>query len=393
MRIAMKYGFYIFTILLFSVGCDTEGLISNPSFEVWCDNTPCGWQSRGKVERVSTWHLKDWAVSLKSNNAEVSQLNLVANASETDCFIFTLVAKISAGTRVFLELDFLDDGEIDVSQQLPESNWDKLTFRITPPTWFEGVRFIIRKNGSGEAIVGRIQAQPAHGLQTGILLPLEYGICKGEAVELPNRPLGANCERNDQCEQQLCVYGYCGHPCKIDADCSAGEVCGLEGWESSGHSGLLLWDLDWSRYCGKPARHGFGVACISDAECTTGICCNNLCSTCCNSPSCDAGVESDASDVDAGCMAIGCDSARKCEQALWPIDDVPSKGFDSYRPWICSPGASKGKSGDTCTTSSDCESNVCRDVGLRCNNLILCSDPAVCVEQCSTLQFVGGNCE
>lgn len=371
--------------------CDLpREMVTNTQFDLWCDNIPCGWEAQGKVERVPTWHPKDWAASLESDDAVLSQLNESANESNTGCISFTLVAKVKKGTRVFLELDFLDDGEIEVSQRLPESDWEERVFRFNPPTWFNKVRFIFRKEGGGEAILGRFEAQAWRGL----------GPCSGEPVELNNRPNGANCERDEQCEEGGCGGGTCGRACSRSEDCETGEVCGMTGsYHVPPIKSLFSFEsgYDTRLLCGTPGHNSFGAACIGGEECETGICCHGVCSICCDEPICEPELGTqDPSGLSRTCPLDPCSSEQQCGRANWPSDGAYPEATKDMLPWICSPGDSIGKTGNLCITPSDCESQECRGAGIWCGSFVGCSlsstEPMDCPRILTATQNAGVMC-
>jgi hypothetical protein len=196
-------------------------MIQDPIVQHWCDAHPCEWDVTGEVKRVGSWHPNDYAIELVSDAASVSQLNAAvgagagrdAGAAETGCFAFSMIADIDAAAHVFVELDFLDDGQIDFSQRMPVSDWERRTFKITAPTWYQGVRFSVRKDGPGHVVLAELRAQSSTS-------------CVAPPVELVNRPDGAGCETAEQCSSGYCRFGGCA-PCTCDAgSCSAEDLDG-----------------------------------------------------------------------------------------------------------------------------------------------------------------------
>jgi hypothetical protein len=164
----------------------------NPMFERWCDEHPCGWEDRGEVKRVGTWHPDDYAIELISDDAEISQLRAELDSTRTTCLAFSMIAHITGDARAHLELDFLDDAEVEFSERIPRSNWQRRTFTITTPTWYRGVRFIVRKDGPGKVVVAELNVELAADDCTATPLPLR------------NRPDGASCDSDDQCASGRC---------------------------------------------------------------------------------------------------------------------------------------------------------------------------------------------
>jgi hypothetical protein len=195
--------------LLSLLGCGSDPLLGNPRVQRWCEDQPCLWQAEGEIERVSSWHDHDYALSFVSDDARLSQFNPVGGTGAPTCFAFTMVAKIDPGVRIFLELDFLDDGAIEFSQSLPESDFDQLHFLITPPAWYSGVRFILRKDGPGRAVLAQMHAEPSSE-------------CSAPPVSLLARPDGIECVSNGDCANGRCLYGRCGG-CLEDAECAGGH--------------------------------------------------------------------------------------------------------------------------------------------------------------------------
>jgi hypothetical protein len=300
-------------------------LIRNPNIERWCGDIPCDWQVEGEVKRVGTWHPNDYGVSLVSDDAMLVQENGTVDYRDTDCFNFAMVAKIDKGVKAFLELDFLADGSVEFSQRLPVSDWQRRTFRVTAPEWYSKVRFIIRKQGPGLAILAEISAQTAKGE------------CSAPPVELLERPQGAVCSRDDQCaEERACTSGRCG-ACDSDASCNDRQVCALQ-------------DVDNTRYkiCVDRASAPLGAACDRDAQCDTGLCAEGACSQCATDSECEEG--------------------ELCSHA------VGRPGNSRYWLKLCGAGQSTREAGDACTDNLDCESRDCEGYMARCDPHFNCPD-------------------
>lgn len=305
----------------------SEGLIRNPNIERWCGDTPCDWQVEGEVERVGTWHPNDYAVSLESDDAALIQENAKVDYRDTDCFEFEMVAKIDRGVKVFLELDFLADGSVEFSQRLPESKWQRRSFRVTAPDWYKKVRFIIRKEGPGQALLAEITARTADHQ------------CTAPPIELAERPEGALCADSDQCAAALaCISGRCG-ACGDDRSCADNEVCGLK-------------DVGDERYhvCIERASTPFGAACDVDAQCATGACNSGACSEC-------------KSDTE-------CEEGRACR----PAGDWASTS--RFWPRVCGGGQRSRETGESCLGDVDCRSGECQDEEVTCDLSLRCQPGA-----------------
>jgi hypothetical protein len=194
-----------------------EPAIRDPMLQRWCDANPCHWDVSGEIKRVGSWHPNDYAIELVSDTASVSQLNAAVGAGagrdagdqgiDTVCFSFTMIADIDAAARVFVELDFFDDGLVDFSQRMPASAWEQRTFNITAPTWYQGVRFIVRKDGPGHVVLAQLHAQSSRA-------------CTAPPTPLAKLPDQASCEHSEQCSSGRCARGVC-----VSCGCDGG-LCG-----------------------------------------------------------------------------------------------------------------------------------------------------------------------
>jgi hypothetical protein len=312
-------------------GCDEpQDLIKNALIDRWCGQRPCNWEVKGEIARVGTWNAHDYAVRFVSDHAQISQLNASVQAGQDDpdggyyedgasCYKFTMLAKIEHGAKLYLELDFLDDGVIDVSQRIAESDWDYHQFTVKPPTWYHGVRFILRKDSSGYAALAQLSAETSPD-------------CSGVPVDLGGRPAGAPCEDDEQCTIGSCSgTGYCGG-CERDADCGGDDIC------------VALSESDDPQLsCIPPASIPFGNECTRDEACATGVCCSGICSTCCDTTS-----------------DVACQGDATCDYAVIDPAGGPQPSHSEW-PKVCAPGNHQGKSGDTCTSDTDCQSDRCTE--------------------------------
>jgi hypothetical protein len=179
--------------LLAACSAESKSPITNPILERWCDDHPCGWDVEGKAKRVGTWHPDDYAIELIDDDASISQLRPELNATLATCFVFSLMAHVEKDAHALLELDFLDDGEVDFSAKIPTSDWDVHRFEITTPTWYEGVRFRVQKDGPGEVIVAELNVH------------LEKLGCPATPLPLNDRPAGAKCKNAEECGSGSCA--------------------------------------------------------------------------------------------------------------------------------------------------------------------------------------------
>lgn len=329
-------------------GCADADLVQNPLLDRWCGDRPCGWDVDGEIERVGTWHPNDYAVALVSDDARLHQLNAEVDAS-VDCFEFSMIAKIDERARVYVELDFLDDGVAEFSQRLRPTDYEPLRFLITTPTWYHGVRFAVRKHGPGKAVLGRMRVT-------------ESSKCTAPPLDLDHRPLAALCEGDDQCTDGFCVDSVCAG-CRDAATCGAGESCGYVAGEHGD-----------ARACVMDGSVAIGAPCNDGAQCESGICCEGACSECCAADDCAAG--------------------GRCAYPRFEGEVVDPQLLDSWNwPKLCDPDAAARTAGELCVSDADCASGACRGGDVVCAHETC--DPAddACIDWCIVFRAVTGQCD
>jgi hypothetical protein len=107
-----------------------------------------------------------------------------------------MIAHVETQARLVLQLDFNDDGLIDVEQSVPAVPWRTWPFEVHAPVEYDGVRFILRKQGEGLAVVAQLRV-------------LDRGACKGDPLTLQ---AGSPCRSGAVCKSGSCVAGSCA-PC------------------------------------------------------------------------------------------------------------------------------------------------------------------------------------
>ncbi|MEY4581819.1 MAG: hypothetical protein RL701_6522 [Pseudomonadota bacterium] len=350
MRKPSKIGCLLLLMASQISSCSGESLIPNPQFDRWCSDRPCLWDSEGPIRRVGSWHPNDYA-SQMLDESRLWYVNGTANETNASCLEFSLVSQIASDTRLFLELDFLNDGSVDFSQRLPASAWDKHTFRITAPTWYRGVTFIVRKEaGSTPAIVAEYSAHSASRED-----------CTAPPVELHDLPEGAACSSAADCAEGPCGKGVCGG-CASSADCGEDQVCGL--YYRNGTP---------SHVCGARQDSKLGALCDSADQCQSGICLKNSCSECKTNADCDDGAA--------------------CGPAIFAVSGFtqPTQGW----PNQCDPGTQKRASSETCINAVDCSSNLCDDASIECSKIENCGSAfgnGLCLQSCSNPKVTAGTC-
>jgi hypothetical protein len=308
-----------------------EGSLNqDPSFDLWCGQRLCAWElEAGEVRRISTWHAQDAGVELVGDPAAISQ-RIETSSREVKCLRFEMLTDLDPDAAITLELDFQDDGLVEASYPVPATRWAGVEFSLRAPTWFERVRLRLSKTGPGRARLAHVRlSSPSQ--------------CSGEPLRLVGRPLGALCQQDMECTQARCTpgpfpYGWregvpsmtCG-TCQDSLDCPAGEVCGVEPSPAGLYQG-----------CGPAGRHGLGERCREDDECTTGVCCAEMCSTCCQG-------------------GASCPAGRSCERAVYE-PALPAFTWIGM-PFQCDPGRGRGEPGEACRVDGDCAAGRCLGAG------------------------------
>jgi hypothetical protein len=330
-------------------GCEIPDPISNGDLDAWCGDMPCGWDVMGgEIKRVGTWHANDYAVSFEESGAKLSQLN--SELSSHECLSFSMVARVERADTAWVELDFLDDGLIDWSKAIPPGDFRQLGFSVHAPRWYEGVRFIVRKEGDGDMVLADIQG--AVGIN-----------CTGKQIELENLPGGAPCDVDESCATKTCIGGYCTG-CASTDDCDVGEVCGYA--PVGGSVGSFDYAVNVLPQCIGRATRPMGELCLSDGECESGACCEGACSECCGEDSCDF--------------------PRTCERGRGGDDE----GEDVLEPFLCSPGSNRSVEGDPCTSDVECAGDC---VELECTGLCPPLSGGDINDRCAMLECDEASCD
>jgi hypothetical protein len=315
-----------------------DSLIVDPSFELWCGKTLCApWEVTGDVEQVKTWHRSDFGVAL-ADGALLSQLS---THTAVKCIEFEVIADVDASAAVWLEMDFKDDGSSEYKQLIPESHWAKLRYLVKAPTWYERVRFILRKSGFGHAALAQIKATESSDCGTRPPVPET------------NRPNGAKCENAKQCESGVCAAPEARGNGQADfsracSDCSSQKPCADDAL-----CGAALNDYGPYLSCVVPGSGQLGAICVHGDECASGHC-------------------SSAYFTARGSCAE-CVSDDDC-----PTDQVCGLGiFESAGARSCQPRNLRAL-GEFCAVDGECQSGVCQGVCSECSDSQPCAAPASC---------------
>ena len=145
---------------LFAIGCDD--IVEDSSFQLWCGDTPCAWQvEAGRVAQAPTWHASDYGVALIDDPTAISQL-VPRDRLGYGCMQFEVIASNERGSELRLELDFDDDGVLELERTLDQSDFETDVFYVGVPDELEGgLRVRLVKYGPGRAVIAQLRVQRA----------------------------------------------------------------------------------------------------------------------------------------------------------------------------------------------------------------------------------------
>ena len=303
-----------FVVCLALSAC-SYGFVEDPSLDQWCGETLCNFSTdAGKIERVGTWHRKDYGVRFVEQGTQISQLSTRKGA---ECIEFSLIASADSSAQMVMELDFNDDGSIEETRAIPGVRWRTIPFKVAPPPEYDSVRFILRKDGTGEAVVAQLQAQATSGS------------CGTEPSLLVD---GSSCSAHVTCQSGRCVDDKCAAACP-EGGCSAGEVCASDDMCASG--GCVAKDtLDEDDRL--PTEILVCAECQDSTDCKAGVCHLGRCAPCAQSDDCSEGEVCSYTDpfdvASRACHAA--DDTKRPRGGLCEQDDDCEEGLSckSYDP-------------------------------------------------------------
>lgn len=197
------------------------------------------------------------------------------------------------------------------------------------------------------------------------------GLCLNDACASPcetgaDCPNGFNCEAHpvpleDGSTIDLNVCVEAPEPCLADANCTDPEVCLID---RTGADATLT--------CGEATgSKDLGESCSMDAECTSGLCLDDVCTKPCERPndcSTDGSFICDSATVTTGsgqnvtlnvCQpkpAVQCLSDSECVN---PERCVATRGAAEITFTCGAPNAGGADNGEACAQDSDCAQNLC----------------------------------
>jgi hypothetical protein len=146
-------------LLVLGGGC--FDYVDDYGFQLWCGDVLCAWDlEEGHIERAPTWHEADYGVSFVDDPTAISQL-VPSTHLYHGCMRFEAITAVQANAEVRLELDFEDDGSVELERTLERADWENTLFYVNPPTRYDQVRIRLVKYGEGWAVVARLRVQDA----------------------------------------------------------------------------------------------------------------------------------------------------------------------------------------------------------------------------------------
>jgi len=242
----------VVTIGLAALGDDCDGdILRDPTFRDWCGAELCAWtRDDGEIASVPSWNENDRAVAFVSPLTQISQKTFESAAT---CILFTSVADIDVTAQMSLLVDFNSDGTVDYEAPLAATFWQRVETLITAPEAYQGITFLLRKDGTGTAALAEMRVQSTSG-------------CTGAAVMIKpgSLALGVRCTDSVACGSGLVCNQAAGDPrcaeCSDDRPCPNAGVC-----EARGAS--LPAQCDPGERAG-----GTGAPCLADDDCQSGSC-------------------------------------------------------------------------------------------------------------------------
>jgi hypothetical protein len=172
----------------------------NPSFDDWCDDHLCAWQTvTGRVAPTGTWHRQDLAAEFLDSPTEITQV-IAPKLPSPPCLQFDTIADVGPEAFMSLKVDFNDDGSWEVEQQITDLSWQSVPFTVRAPGLYLKLRVSVIKEGRGRAVLAQLR-----------MVPRSY--CVGAPLNLKD---GSACSQDAVCASGHCLEGYC-QSCDGDA--------------------------------------------------------------------------------------------------------------------------------------------------------------------------------
>lgn len=259
MRLGLKSSFLTLIVMAFAlstIAADCEGnVVKDPTFRQWCGNTLCAWTlDAGRIEKAPTWNEIDYGVSFLDMPTQISQ---ESDESQAKCLVFTSVADIDPMAQVSFLIDFDADGTIDSTTPLGATKFHEVKAEITAPLRYYRIRFMIKKEGTGRAVLAQMRVQTST-------------TCTAAPIVVKDLPIGVACGLPSECRTGICPgWGaVCSECSDYDGPAPFSGVTPCPGGAKCASRGLGL-----PYQCGPGTHAGASNAeCIEDSDCQSGAC-------------------------------------------------------------------------------------------------------------------------
>ena len=259
MRLSLKSSFMTLIVMAFAlsaIAADCEGnVVKDPTFRQWCGSTLCAWTlDAGHIEKAPAWNEIDYGVSFLDMPTQISQ---ETGESSAKCLIFTSVADIDPAAQVSFLVDFDADGTVDFTAPLGATKFHEVKAEITAPLRYYRIRFMIKKEGTGRAVLAQMRVQTAT-------------TCTAPPVAVKNLPIGVACAAASECGSGVCSAfgGICSECSASDGPAPfSGIVPCASGVKCEGRGFGLPFQCAPGTHAGKA-----NAECMEDSDCQSGAC-------------------------------------------------------------------------------------------------------------------------
>ncbi|HEY3818675.1 MAG TPA: hypothetical protein VGL81_15990 [Polyangiaceae bacterium] len=237
---------------LVTLGGDCDGdIVQDPTFRDWCGASLCAWHlDTGTVSPVPTWNADDLGVGFVGSPTQISQATTESSAT---CILFTSVANIDPAADMTIAVDFNSDGSFESTTAIGATQWQKVQTEITAPAAYQGITFVVRKGGSGTAVLAEMRIQSTTGCTAA-----PVGIDAGTLM------FGEKCADSAECGPGLTCTGVSSD--MLCSQCSDSAPC-------AGGVGCAARSVFLPSQCGPGQGLGkTGDPCLNGSDCASGDC-------------------------------------------------------------------------------------------------------------------------
>jgi hypothetical protein len=235
-----------------TLGGDCEGdIVQDPTFRDWCGSSLCAWHiDGGTIVPAPTWNQNDLGVSFLDQGTQISQVTTEASAQ---CITFTSVADLDPLADMTLAVDFDSDGSFEYSAPLASAQWQKVETEITAPAAYQGITFVLKKGGTGTAVLAELRIQSSSGC-TAAPVTIDAGVLQ----------FGEKCSDSTECAAGLTCTGAQGDA--LCSQCSSSVAC-------AGGAACTARSVFLPSQCGAGQGLGkTGDPCLTGSDCASAAC-------------------------------------------------------------------------------------------------------------------------